>query len=327
LTAIISFENGEEITGFYLMKSAEVKQTSTTPAKDYFDIILSDKTGEIPAKLWDLTATDKETYRSPMLVKVKAAVQSYRDKLQLKVIQIRPAKDDDGVTIMDFVKSAPVAAPMLLQSIYAAVDDIQDVDIRNVVRFCLSKAGSKLIHYPAAKAMHHNFYAGLVYHTSRMLELGEYLCKQRPFLDPDLIKAGIILHDIAKTEEMIAELGAVQDYSFTGRLIGHISLAANWVLEASIELDLGTDNEKIVILQHLILSHHNLGEWGSPVQPQLPEAVAIHYIDQLDAKMQAAEDAVNAAPDTEGWTAPVRILENKQLYLINKGKVVQVWSK
>lgn len=314
MTEISSFKDGDEIIGFYLLKSAEVRQTSATPPKDYFDIILADKSGEISAKFWDITETDKETYIPPMLIKVKGTVQTYREKLQFKIAQIRLAKEEDGCSMMDFVRSAPVASTELVKTIKAAAEGIRDVEIRSIVSYCIDKAEEKLKHYPAAKSMHHNFYAGLAYHTVRMLELGEFLCKQRPFLNPDLIRAGIILHDIAKTEEMIAELGVVKEYSLTGRLIGHISIAANWVVQAAFDLGPGIDNEKVVLLQHLILSHHNLGEWGSPVQPQIAEAVAIHYIDQIDAKMQAVEDAISSMPEGETWTGPVRIVENKQIY-------------
>lgn len=127
-------------------------------------------------------------------------------------------------------------------------------------------------------------------------------------------QTGIILHDIAKPEEMIAQLGVVIDYSTQGKLIGHIAMAASWITEAALRLELPLDSQQVIGLQHLILSHHNLGEWGSPVQPQTAEAVALHYIDALDAKLQMAEDALSATSDKELWTQPVRGLENKALY-------------
>lgn len=309
-----TFIDGEEIIGFYLLKSANIKQTNGTVPKDYFDLVLADPTGEITAKLWDVSMTDKETFFAPMLVKVKGLVHLYRDRLQFKVTQMRPAAPDDGHHITDFIRSAPVPPNDLLYTITCAAASIQDAELRAIVDHCIGKVGDKLLHYPAAKAMHHNFYAGLAYHVVRMLELAEFMVVQRPFLNRDLLIAGIILHDIAKTEELTAELGIVSEYSFTGRLIGHISLAVNWIVEAALLKGMDTGSEKLVMLQHLILSHHNLGEWGSPVQPQLPEAIALHLIDQLDAKMQAAEDALETSAQAGGWTHPVRALENKPLY-------------
>jgi 3'-5' exoribonuclease len=314
MTLIKTFSEGDEITGFYLLKSAEVKHTNASPAKDYFDMIFADTSGEIPAKFWEMTYTDKETFFAPMLVKVKGLVQSYKEKLQFKIIQIRPANDDDGYSLTDFIRSAPVQPIDLLYIIKSTAASIQDETIKTIVNHCILKVEDKLMHYPAAKGMHHSFYAGLAYHTVRMLELGEFIAKQRPFLNIELLRAGIILHDIAKTVELNAELGVVQDYSFTGKLIGHISLATNWIIEAAIINELDVNSESVVLLQHMILSHHNLGEWGSPVQPQIPEAVALHYIDQLDAKLQAVEDAIDTLSDSEEWTAPLRIIENKPIY-------------
>lgn len=315
---IKSFTEGTEVTGFYLLKSSSVKQTNGTPSKDYFDMVLADTSGEISSKFWDASSVDKETFFAPMLVKVKGLVHSYRDKLQFKILQIRAADANDGYNITDFIRSAPVPPIDLLHTIKSSATTIQDEELRTIVQYCIDKVGDKLMHYPAAKGMHHAFYAGLAYHMVRMLELAEFLAKQRPFLNRDLLVAGIILHDIAKTEEMNAELGIVTEYSFTGKLIGHISLAANWLVEAAIAHGMDSSSEKLVMLQHLILSHHNLGEWGSPVQPQTPEALALHYIDQLDAKMQAAEDAIDTMSDSEQWTPQIRALENKPLYRASK---------
>jgi 3'-5' exoribonuclease len=312
--AIKSLTDGQEVVGFYLLKTADVKQTNGNPPKDYFDLVLADTSGEISAKMWDVSATDKETFFPMMLVKVQALAHLYRDRLQLKVTRIRKVTEQDGCTLKDYIRAAPIDAVDLVHTIKQVALSIEDAELRSVVEYCIDKVGDKLLHYPAAKGMHHAYYAGLAYHVVRMLELGEFVAKQRPFLNPDLIKAGIILHDIAKTEEMNAQLGVTTEYSLTGRLIGHISLASNWILEAALHLGLDAQSHKIIFLQHLVLSHHNLGEWGSPVQPQLPEAVALHYIDQLDAKLQAVEDAMSGMNDSEEWTPPIRVIENKQVF-------------
>lgn len=314
MSLIKQFVEGDEITGFYLLKQLEVKQTRSAVPKDFFDIVLADSSGEISAKFWEVTTTDKETFFPMQLVKVKGIVQTYQEKLQFRIDRIRLANEDDNVHITDFVRSAPIRGADLVHVIRKAAASIQDESIQAIVDFCIAKVEDKLIHYPAAKSIHHSYFSGLAYHICRMLELGDFLCRQRPFLNPDLIKAGIILHDIAKPEEMVAELGIVSDYSLKGKLIGHISMAHAWIMEAAIQLNINLDDEKIIALQHIVLSHHNLGEWGSPVQPQLPEAVALHYIDTLDAKLQAVEDALDSLPEHAEWTPPVRSVENKSIY-------------
>ncbi|GGA41296.1 3'-5' exoribonuclease YhaM family protein [Paenibacillus physcomitrellae] len=316
MTLIKDLVSGDEFTGFYLIKELEVKQTNATPPKDYLDLVLCDASGQLSAKFWDASPSDKETFFSMGLVKVRGLVQTYRERLQIKVMQMRPAADADGVTLTDFIRSAPIRPVDLVHTIKQAASSIRDTEIRAIVSFCIEKVEEKLMHYPAAKTHHHAYFAGLAYHMVRMLEIGDFLCRQRAFLNPDFIRAGIILHDIAKPEEMIAQLGIVSDYSVKGKLIGHISLASNWITEAAIRLDIDLDSEKVTALHHLVLSHHNLGEWGSPVQPQTPEAVALHHIDALDAKLQMVEDALDTTPETELWTPFIRGLENKAVYRV-----------
>ncbi|AWB45610.1 phosphohydrolase [Paenibacillus sp. CAA11] len=314
MTLIKELKSQDEFVGFYLIKELEIKQTNATPPKDYLDLVLCDASGQLTAKLWDASSTDKESFFPMGLVKVRGIVQTYRERLQIKIIQMRPASDGDGVRLTDFVRSAPIGPDELIHAIQRVIDSIADEEIRSLVNFCVTKVEDKLTHYPAAKTHHHAYFAGLAYHMVRMLELGEFLCKQRPFLNADLLKAGIVLHDIAKPEEMIAQLGIVSEYSVPGKLIGHIAMASSWITEAAVRLNLEPDSPKVMALQHLVLSHHNLGEWGSPVQPQTAEAVALHHIDAMDAKLQMVEDALNTTPDTEAWTPFIRGLENKAIY-------------
>ncbi|MBX4146901.1 phosphohydrolase [Paenibacillus sp. LC231] len=304
----------DDFVGFYLLKELNMRQTNGTPPKDYFDIILSDASGQISAKYWDVTIQDKETFLPMQLVKIRGTVLSYRDQPQVKISRIRKATDEDGVSLTDFVRAAPIRPVDLLHTIKLTMNEITEPQVRSIVQYCVSKVEEKLMHYPAAKTYHHAYFAGLAYHIVRMLEIGDFICKQRPFLNPDLIRAGIILHDIAKPEEMIAQMGIVTDYSNQGKLIGHIALASNWIVEAAIQNDIALDSEVVLGLQHLVLSHHNLGEWGSPVQPQTAEAVALHHIDLLDAKLQMVEDALDTTLETEPWTPMIRGLDNKAIY-------------
>ncbi|MFD2612271.1 3'-5' exoribonuclease YhaM family protein [Paenibacillus gansuensis] len=314
MTLIRSMSTNEEFIGYYLVKEVEIKQTNATPPKEYLDLVLCDASGQVPAKLWDASPADKESIHPMELVKVQGVVQSYRERPQVKIMRIRKTNEADGVSLTEFIRSAPVSPEDLLNTIRSVIQQISDSDVRTIVAFCVRKVEDKLSHYPAAKMHHHAYFAGLAYHMVRMLEIGDFLCRQRPFLNADLIRAGIILHDIAKPEEMVAQLGIVTDYSMQGKLLGHISMASNWITEAAITLGIDLQSEKVLLLQHIVLSHHNLGEWGSPVQPQTAEAVALHHIDSLDAKMQMVEDALESAAAHEEWTTPIRGLENKAMY-------------
>jgi 3'-5' exoribonuclease len=314
MTLIKQLQAQDEFVGYYLLKELEVKQTNSTPAKDYFDIVLCDSSGQISAKFWDASATDKETFFPMGLVKVQGLVQLYREKLQVKITRLRKVAAEDGVSVKEFIRSAPISPDDLVNTIKQVMESIADPTIKKLVSYCVAKVDEKLMHYPAAKTHHHAYFAGLAYHIVRMLELGEFICKQRPFLNEDLIKAGIILHDIAKPEEMIAQLGIVSDYSVQGKLLGHISMASNWLTEAALHHGIDLNADIVIGLQHIVLAHHNLAEWGSPVQPQIAEAVALHYIDSLDAKLQMVEDALELTPENEPWTPMIRGLENKAIY-------------
>jgi len=314
MTLIKQLQQDDDFVGFYILKELAVKLTNNTPPKDYFDIVLGDASGQISAKYWDVSATDKETFFPLDLVKVQGVVQLYREKLQVKITRLRKATAADGVTITDFVRSAPLQPVDLVYTIKQAMESITDPEIKTIVAYCVAKVDDKLMHVPAAKTHHHAYFAGLAYHIVRMLELGEFVCKQRPFLNADMVKAGIILHDIAKPEEMISQLGIVADYSVQGKLVGHIAMASNWITEAAIRSGIDLDSPKVLGLQHMVLSHHNLGEWGSPVQPQTAEAVALHHIDAIDAKLQMVEDALDTTAATEEWTPMIRGLENKAIY-------------
>lgn len=193
------------------------------------------------------------------LVKVRGIAHTYREKLQVKITKIRLADESDGVSLTEFIRSAPVRPVDLIHTIKNAMASITDPEVASIVSFCVGKVEEKLMHYPAAKTHHHAYFAGLAYHMVRMLEIGDFLCKQRPFLNPDLMRAGIILHDIAKPEEMISQFGIVSDYSVQGKLIGHISMASSWITEAAIRTGIDLESEKVLALQHLVLSHHNLG--------------------------------------------------------------------
>lgn len=310
---IKEFCDGDDFVGYYLIKEIEAKQTSSSTPKDYLDLVLADSSGHIPAKYWEASKTDIETFFPMCLVKVQGMVQVYREKLQVKVVRIRKTTEQDGVSITDFIRSAPVGPDELLPIIEQAINSLSNNDIKAIVTFCFEKVKDKMHSSPAAKSHHHAYYGGLAYHIVRMLELSEFICQQRPFLNSDLLKAGVILHDIAKPVEMVSEYGMVTDYSNQGKLIGHISIASNWITEAAIKLGIDLESNIVLALHHLVLSHHNLGEWGSPVQPQLPEAVALHYTDAMDAKLQMVEDMLQTIPESEEWTPAIRGLENKPI--------------
>lgn len=300
-----------EFIGFYLLKNAMLKQTADQ--RYYLDLIIADTTGEMPLKYWDISDMDKETFFSGMVVKVQGTVSLYREKLQAKVIRIRPATEEDGQVVSDFVKTAPVPPVDLLATIDHTVARLHNPKVQRVVEYCVGRVREQLMSYPAGKSVHHAYYAGLAYHMVRMLELADFLVKQRPFLNEDLLKAGILLHDLCKVEEFEGgEQGIVTEYTVRGNLLGHISIVNNWIYEAALTYSFDPHDPVIVSLQHLVLSHHGKLEYGSPVLPQLPEAIALAQIDLMDSRLQAVEDALSAS--SEDCVTSLKAIEGGRVY-------------
>jgi 3'-5' exoribonuclease len=311
MTTINEFEAGKKIDGFFIVKAADCKTTNSNNKK-YLDFVLGDKTGEVNAKLWELSAEDEKTYAVNMLVKVKGTALLWQNSLQLKIEKIRPATEEDNLNIDEFVISAPYKADDMYETILNYVYNMKNEDIKNIVLETLQDNEDKLMHYPAAKKNHHAIRAGLLYHMTTMLKAGEKLCEIYTSLNTDLLYGGVILHDMAKIQEMDAsELGIVSEYTVEGQLLGHITQGVKNV--EVIGQKVGADKEVVMLLQHMILSHHYEAEYGSPVKPMIPEAEILHYLDIIDARMF---DITKATADTKPGEFSDRIwsLENRKIY-------------
>jgi len=210
------------------------------------------------------------------------------------------------------VLSAPYKSEDMFDTILEFIEKIENKDIRGIVENINLQCSNKMMHYPAAKSNHHAIRGGLLYHTTTMLKAGEKLLEIYTHLNKDLLYAGIILHDIAKIYEMdSSELGIVSQYTTEGQLLGHIILGINLIDRAGKELE--ADNEVIMLLQHMILSHHYEPEYGSPKKPMIPEAEMLHYLDILDARMYDMQKALHDV-DEGDFSEKIYSLENITLY-------------
>lgn len=273
---------GETTDIFLLIKHAECKVGSTN--KKYIDLVLCDHTGEMNAKIWDHTLEAEQMYQSNVLIKARGVVKEWNGQPQLNIDKLRVAVEADGCKIENFVPSAPYESGFMYEEIVSFANRIRNADIQTIVMRLLHDNKEKLMYYPAAQKNHHSIRGGWLYHIYTMLRSGEKLCEVYTFLNTDLVFAGVILHDMAKLEEMNAnELGIVSEYSIEGQLLGHIIQGISMV--DRIGKDINADKEVILLLQHLILSHHYKGEWGSPKVPMIPEAELLHHLDVIDANM------------------------------------------
>ncbi|GMA98599.1 HD domain-containing protein [Pelosinus sp. IPA-1] len=307
---IKDFQSGDLVQSYFLVKAAEYKTTSNQ--KNYLDLTLVDQTGEINAKLWDYSLETEPQYVSSMLVRVRGTVSEWQNRLQLKVDRIRMATEEDNLDVGDFVPVAPYSPEVMFAEIEEYIGMIKNTDIYKIVSTLVTNNKEKLLLYPAAKQNHHAIRSGLLYHITTMLKMGRKVSEVYIGLNRDLLFAGIILHDIAKTAEMNAsELGIVSEYTVEGELLGHIIQGIKMIEKTAIEL--GVDQEVSLLLQHMTLSHHYEPEFGSPKRPMIPEAEILHYLDMMDARMYDMRRALEKVEDKQ-FSDKIWLLNNRKLY-------------
>ncbi len=302
-----------EITDFFMVKGAGIKVGSNK--KQYFDVLLGDKTGEVNSKKWDIAEGEAELLsqiKEGDIVKVRAQVTQWQSQTQLRIGRIRLSNEEDGLDFSDFIKAAPEKPEDMYRFIFRTAEEMGDEDLRAICLKVLTDNRKKLFYYPAASKNHHAEYAGLLYHTKRMLMTAVRVCEVYPILDRDLVAAGVILHDIEKINEIESNrYGVSPGYSFEGQMLGHIVQGVKYIDRLAAELN--TPREKAIMLEHMILSHHYEPEFGSPKKPLFPEAEVLHYLDILDARMFDMEEALRGT-EPGSFTDRIWILDNRRLY-------------
>ena len=302
-----------EIIDFFMVKSVAVKTGST--GKPYLDVILGDSSGEINGKKWDVGASD-HLLKEKDIVKIIAGVTEFNSQLQLRIQRIRKAvpesNPDDIIDMGDFVKAAPEVPEEMYGFICDAAQKMKDEELKRLCIRALEENRDKLMYYPAASKNHHAELGGLLYHTKRMLMNGERVCEVYTNLNRDLVITGVIMHDIQKIFEIDADTdGMASGYSFEGQMLGHIIMGVKYTDKLAEEL--GLSDEKRIMVEHMILSHHYEPEFGSPKKPLFPEAEVLHYLDILDARMYDMEEAV-AHTEPGGFSDRVWTLDNRRIY-------------
>ena len=314
---IKNLKKDEEFVDFFMVKSISVRKGSN--GKDFLDILVSDNTGEIVGKKWDVCAEEipsLEAIAEGDLVKIKAGVTEWNGMKQLRVLRIRKAVKEDKLEMTDYVKAAPEDPRSMYDFILGKAQEFKDEDLKKLSIRLLSDNEEKLMYYPAAQKNHHAELAGLLYHMKRMLMTGERVCEVYTNLNKDLLLTGVIIHDIEKINEIESnELGISPGYSFEGQLLGHIIQGIKTIDKLTLEMEF--PREKAIMLEHMILSHHYEPDFGSPKKPLFPEAEMLHYLDVMDARMFDMEDAL-AATEPGEFSERVFTLENRRLYKRNE---------
>lgn len=276
-------KQGDTVEGFFQLGRAQVKKSSN--GKMFLAGTLIDGSGSIDFKKWDYTG-DIGSGENGKVVKVRGEVSEYNGASQLIVSKIRYADENDDYDMDKLSPSAPVDVDAEAKYLTDMAASLEDDDYRLICTEMLKRHMETLRRYPAAKSVHHEFRGGLIMHTASMVRLADALYGFYPdLLDRSLLIAGTMLHDMEKDREFeLSEIGVVTSYSVRGQLIGHLVMGAEEIKE--IADGAGVPEEKSILLQHMVLSHHGEPEFGAAVRPMCAEAEMLSYIDLIDSRMQ-----------------------------------------
>jgi 3'-5' exoribonuclease len=311
---LANFDEGKLFDGYFLVLAKQ--QRTTKNNRPYLSLILGDKSGQLEGRVWELSdpRIAKDFDRGD-IVKARGSASRFDDRLQMKIDQIRVALPNE-VDKSDLLPSTTYDVAELWRQLLGFVESFTNPDLKRLLTAMLADSALAQAYReaPAAKQLHHAWLGGLLEHVISLLTLADRVAAHYPLLDRDLLMTGVILHDIGKVRELSWEIGF--EYTIEGSLLGHIQIGTALTERAIDSLPNFPPRLKTLVL-HMILSHHGKLEFGSPKLPMIPEALALSFLDDLDAKMQAIQGEFdkcireNKGPDE--MTGKVWALDQRQL--------------
>ncbi len=304
---VIDYCEGERIKADLLLTSF-VKGTTNSGAP-YLTLTLQDNTKAIDGKMWDVKPEIEKQLEVGKVFNFEFEVIKYRCSLQLKIIKIFPVIQSE-VNKEDFIFHSPIAKEDLVAQVQTAINRINNPTIAKIVVAVMNEYKDAFYEYPAASKIHHSFLSGLATHVCGMLKIANAVADTYPGVNRDYLTAGVILHDIGKIEELSSPV--VTEYTKEGKLIGHISIMNGKLYQICHELKLD-ETEEFLVLRHMVLSHHGQLEYGSPVRPMILEAELLFLIDNIDARVNTIEKALEQVEVGE-FTPKLFALDNRCFY-------------
>lgn len=302
-------EKNNTVEGYVLIRKVEKKITAK--GLNYLDITLTDKTGEINAKLWDYNES-MGVFEMNTIVKVRGTISQFNSLDQLRIEKIRNICEADNININDYVPSANYECEEMYNEILKIVSEFEDNDLKILAADILNEYKEQLIYYPAAFKLHHAIRGGLLLHSLSVAKLAQGVCNVYPFVDKDLLLCGAILHDIGKTVEFnVSDLGIAEGYTVDGTLVGHLVRGAMIVKSAGEKLNI--DPKKVMLVEHMLLSHHGEPEYGAAVRPLFLEAELLSELDLMDARVYEISSAVSET-EVDDFSSRQWALDNRRLY-------------
>jgi 3'-5' exoribonuclease len=301
-------KEGMEVKDLFIVSKKNIF-TGKNNAK-YMNIELKDKTGIIEGKVWENVDNFNKLFEKNDIVFVKAKMKLYQEKPQLTVTDVR--KFDNEVFLEDmsaFFAEAEPGIDNLKKEFFQLLNEIEEPHIASIFSSLIRKNETleKYFLFPASIGVHHAYLGGLLEHSLSVAHMGKHAADITG-ADKDIIIAGSLLHDIGKVEELCVKGGF--QYSDRGRLMGHIALGTIMFEDMAREVN-GFPEHISDMLAHIIISHHGVEEWGSPKKPMSIEAIIVHYLDDLDARVMGVKEHMKDNMADEKWTAYHRLYESR----------------
>ena len=299
-------KSGEKVSTSFLV--SEKNLAYSQKGAPYLNLRLKDKTGELDGKVWENATELDGFFKKGDIVHIVGRILSYKNNLQVSVLEVKKTEDEE-IDPADYFPTSSRDADDMFAELLVIVEQIQTPCLKDLLlAFFRDEQIVKLFKKaPAAKGFHHVYLGGLLEHTLSVIRLLDLAARHYTGVNRDLLLTGGILHDIGKIYEF--QYDRLIDYSDAGRLVGHIVMGVE-MLDARIAKIEGFPENLAMELRHLILSHHGTLEYGSPKRPKTLEAMIVHYIDDLDAKVNAFQTFTSGIPDSESnWTPFHRLFE------------------
>ena len=308
---INKIEPGETINDIYMVRDPILR--STTRGDLYIAMYLSDRSGQLNGRMWQATETIYKALPKPGFVHIQGRSELYQNNLQIIINNISVV-DVNKVCIDDFLAKTKKDIGQMFEQLKEIVGQIQNPQLQVIVKAFLAdkELMEKFCNAPGGMKLHHDYIGGLLEHVHNMLRVAVAILPLYPNVHADLVLTGIFLHDIGKTEELSYDMAF--SYTDSGQLIGHIVksiLMVNQKVNALRTKGAKIEQDIVDSLGHIILSHHGEYEFGSPKLPAMPEAFMVYYIDDLDAKLNLVESAIDEEQGDSNWTAWKNALQTR----------------
>ena len=308
---IRDLEPGAEVKSTFIVTRKELRKTRA--GAPYMALELADKSGKVDARLWDGVSRYKDAFAERDFVAVSGRAEKYRDKLQVVVNSLRRCGEEE-VDASDYLRVVETDRAELEGELRMALEEVRNLHLRALLLAFFNDPSfmARFTAAPAAKNYHHPYLGGLLEHTTTTVRICCMICDLYPDIDRDLLVTAAALHDIGKVHEL--DYNRAIDFTDAGRFLGHLLLSDEMIRERIAGLA-GFPDDLALRLRHAVLSHHGELEWGSPKRPKTLEAVVLHHVDNLDAKVNSFREIAGRSSGRDSPWTDMRNLFKRPLYI------------